>query len=152
MVQVTERSLVDAPPETVWDFICEAERYPEWIYFVREVFDTSEGPMGEGWVYHERAKPGPIETVSEWKVTEFEPPHLQVHEGRMPEMEAVLTMRLSPHNGGTRWIHSIQFRMLPGFRPLGWLLERTVVKWKMRSDFRRILSTAKKIIERERGE
>ena len=149
MVRITESILIDAPPDVVWDFVCDADRYPEWIYFVREVFDTSEGPMREGWVYHERAKPGPVETTSEWTITRFEPPTVQVHEGRMPEMDAVLTIELTPHDGGTRWEHSMRFRMLPGFRPLGWLLERTVVKWKMRADFRKILRAAKELIERE---
>ena len=149
MVEITESTFVRASPQEVWDFVSDAERYPEWIYFVREVFDTSQGPMREGWVYHERAKPGPMESVSEWTVTRFDPPVVQVHEGSMPEMEAALTIRLTPQDGGTHWQHSMRFRMLPGFRPLGWLLERTVVKWKMASDFRRILTAARELIEEE---
>lgn len=147
MVEISESTFVRASPQEVWDFLSDAGRYPEGIYFVREVFDISPGPMREGWVYHERAKPGPMESVSEWTVTRFDPPVVQVHEGSMPEMEAALTMRLTPKDEGTYWKHSMRFRMLPAFRPLGWVLERTIVKRKMAADFRKILAAARGLIE-----
>jgi carbon monoxide dehydrogenase subunit G len=149
MPRVQDSILVGAPPSEVWDFISDIERYPEWIYFVREATPMSEGPVGEGTKYKERAKPGPFESVSEWQITEFEPPRHQTHIGRMPEMEATLRIRLEPEGEGTRWYHEMDFRMLPKIRPVGWVLERLVVRRKMQADFRRILTTAKGFLERE---
>ena len=48
----------------VCDLVSDPTRYIEWIHFVREVYDISDVPLKEGNVYHERAKPGPVETVS----------------------------------------------------------------------------------------
>jgi hypothetical protein len=43
----------------------------------------------------------------------------------------------------------MHLRAFPGFRPLGWLLERTAVRWKMQRDFERmILPNYKRIAER----
>jgi carbon monoxide dehydrogenase subunit G len=149
MPTISESIHVAVPRERVWDLLNDMKGYPRWIYFVREVFDISDGPVGKGTVYFERAKPGPFESVSEWRITEFEPPARQTHVGRMPEMEAELRIRLEPDGEGTLWHHEMDFRMLPKFRPLGWVVEQLVVKRKMRSDFRRILQSAKEIVERE---
>jgi hypothetical protein len=149
MPRVHESIFVGASPSKVWEFISDIERYPEWIYFVREATPMSEGPVGEGTKYKERAKPGPFESVSEWQITEFEPPRHQTHIGRMPEMEATLRIRLEPEGEGTRWFHEMDFRMLPRIRPVGWVLERLVVRRKMQADFRRILTTAKSFLERQ---
>lgn len=43
----------------------------------------------------------------------------------------------------------MRLRAYPVFRPLGWLLERTAMKWKMQRDFERmILPNYKRIAER----
>lgn len=149
MPTISESIHVEVPRERVWAFINDMARYPEWIYFVREVFDISEGPVGKGTIYHERAKPGPFESVSEWRIVEFRPPERQTHVGRMPEMEAGLRIALEPEGDGTRWHHEMDFRMLPKVRPLGWVLEQLIIKRKMRSDLQRILRSAKEILERE---
>jgi carbon monoxide dehydrogenase subunit G len=149
MPNVQESIFVEAPPNDVWEFVSDIERYPEWIYFVREATPVSGGPVGEGTEYTERAKPGPFESVSEWQITEFEPPRRQTHIGRMAEMEATLRIRLEPEGEGTRWYHEMDFRMLPKIRLVGWVLERLVVRRKMQADFRRILKTAKGMLERE---
>jgi uncharacterized protein YndB with AHSA1/START domain len=149
MPTISETIHVEAPRERVWAFISDVKRCPEWLHFVREVFDVSEGPVGEGTVYHERAKSGPFESVSEWRITEFQPPARQTHVGCMPEGEVEIRMGLESGAKGTQWTHEVEFRMLPKLRPLGWVLEHLVVKRKMRGDFRRALRSAKEILERE---
>lgn len=149
MPTISESIYVEVPRERVWAFVTDVKRCPEWLHFVLEVLDVSDGPVGEGTVYRERAKAGPVESVSEWRIIEFQPPVRQTHAGRMPEGEARLRIRLDTEGTGTRWNHEMDFRMLPKLWPLGWLLEQLIVKRKMRSDFRVALQSAKEILERE---
>jgi uncharacterized membrane protein len=139
---------VDAPREAVWQFLEDVRRYPEWIDFVREVTEVSETPPRLGTRYVERAKPGPKEGTYAWTITAWEPPRRQVHEHSGGEMEIHLTIDLADRPGGTAWTHRLEFRALPAFRPLGWVLERTVMKAKLRRDLTRVLANAKRIIEK----
>ena len=149
MARVEESTQIQAPPAVVWAFISDLPRIPEYVHFVREIFDITDGPTGVGTTYRERAKPGPVESASEWRITAFEPSARQVHEGRMPEMHAILTIQLEPQNEGTRYSQAMEFTFLPRLRPLGRLLELLVVRRKMASDFRRILAAVKNIVEAE---
>ena len=145
---VEESTHVEAPPEAVWKLLCDLSRIPEYVYFVREVFDIS-GPADLGVVYKERAKPGLFESVSEWRITVFEPSRRQAHECAMAEMDATVTSRLEPENGGTRHYLSMDFVILPRIRPLGVLLENLFVRRKVQSDCRRVLGACKRIVEAE---
>lgn len=151
MPTVADSIHLDAPPEVAWELLSDVRRYPQWIHFVREVFDVSGETMRAGLTYRERAKPGPFESTSEWEVVECAAPERQVHVGRMPEMEVELRIRFRPEGPGTRWDQEIEFQMLPRLRPLGWLLERLVVTRKMQADLRRILEAGKAMVEAEHG-
>ncbi len=150
MAYVEESTHIEAPPEAVWKLLSDLSRIPEYVYFVREVFDIS-GPANLGTVYKERAKPGPFESVSEWCITDFEPPRRQVHEGTMPEMNASIMSRLEPEGGVTRYYLSMDFACLPRIRPLGVLLEILFVRRRAQSDLRRVLGSVKRIVEAEKA-
>lgn len=64
-------------------------------------------------------------------------------------MHPELRIELRPEGDGTRWLHEMDSRVLPQYRPLGWLLENMVGRRKMQSDFRRSLQGGKDLIERE---
>lgn len=142
---------VDAPREAVWRFLEDVRRYPEWIHFVREVREVSEAAPRKGTRYVERAKPGPKESLYAWTITEWDPPRRQVHEHAGGEMQIRLVIDLAQRPGGTAWTHTLHFRALPAFRPLGWILERTIMKAKMRRDLARVLARAKQMIEEAGG-
>lgn len=150
MGQITKSVYIHEPPETVWRLYEDLSRIPEYVHFVRDIFEISDHPAREGTTYKERAKPGPRESISEWRITRCEAPRVQVHEGSMPEMEATLTIELQPEEGGTRIVQSMDYAMLPKVRPLGKLLEAVVVNRKMSSDFENILNSVKSIVESER--
>lgn len=63
--------------------------------------------------------------------------------------EADLEIILEPvADDRTSYTQRMQFRALPVFRPLGWLLERTAMKRKMQRDFvQMILPNYKRIAE-----
>lgn len=151
MARVEESIHIQALPEAVWKVVSDLSRIPEYVFFVREVFDISENPPSKGSTYKERAKPGPTESISEWRVTEFEPHSRQVHVGTMPEMNATLTITLEPAERGTRYAQILDFEAFPRFRPLGVILEPLVLRPKMSSDMKKILGNIKRIVESEAG-
>lgn len=149
MTTIDESIHIDAPPEAVWAFISDLERTAEWVVFTDEMLHIDSGPVGAGTMYRERGGPGPITDESEWEITQWDPPHRQVHEGDLGPMQPVLTMAVEPSNGGTRFRQRIEIRAFPGIRPLGWFLETILLRWIFRSGLRSTQQHAKRIIEAE---
>ena len=141
---------IQAPPEVVFDFVSDLPRIPEYVDFVLEIFDISSQPTGVGTTYRERAKPGSLEQLQEWRCVEFKRPHVQVYEGNSSQMHVVLHKRMGPEPGGTRYSQWMEFEMFPGFRPLAWLLDPVVAR-QMAREFEKITSGIKAIIEREQA-
>lgn len=141
---------INAPIEQVWDVVTDPETFPKAIDWVSETWTEADGPLREGTVYFERAKLGLREGVYRWVVTLSEPPRRTVHVHESREFEAELELRLEPlGDERTRYTQVMHFRSLPAFRPLGYLLERTVVKRRMQRDFdEMILPNFKRIAER----
>ncbi len=147
MAQVRTTALVEAAPEDVWDVLNDTDRWPEWVTFTEKVTYVSEGPFGEGTLYRERSGPGPFKSESEWRVTEFDPPRRQVHRGDLGIMQVVLTFELDPADGYTRIYQTFDFEVFPQFRPLGWLLERVLIRWQMERGVNRTIRSLKRIVE-----
>ncbi len=154
MSQQIEASIdIDAPIEMVWSTVHDPTAIVEGIDWVYEVRWEDDAPIGRGSVYVERAKPGVKQGTYRWELTTFEPPHHAVHSHASGELEADLELILEPvAERRTRYTQRMQFRALPAFRPLGWLLEHTAMKRQMRRDFEQvILPNYKRIAERRAG-
>jgi len=80
-LSVTASAGVSAPPERVWEQLCDTSRYAEWVAGTDQV-TRSDGPAREGSTYDE-VNPvlGPWKARSRWTVTEFDAPRRQVHRG-----------------------------------------------------------------------
>ena len=140
--RVTSSVVIDAPIETVWEVVMDPDSFVEAIDWVHEVTreDGGEGLLEAGSVYVERAKPGLREGTYRWEVTESDPPHRAVHVHEGGELEAHLAIELEAvDDDATRYTQVMDFRALPAFRPLGYVLERTVMKRQMRRDFDRMI-------------
>ena len=151
MSQQIEASIeIDAPVATVWATVHDPAVYVEGIDWVREAWWEDDGPLGRGSVYAERAKAGLKESIYRWELTVFEPPRRAVHSHASGELRADLEVLVEPiTDSHTRYTQRMHIRALPVFRPLGWVLERTAVRWKMQRDFERmILPNYKRIAER----
>lgn len=146
-VQSTVR--VEASPEEVWEILIDVDRWPDWVAFTDEVTYVSEGPFGEGTVYRERSGPGPLKSESEWRVTEFDPPRRTVHRGDIGILQPILTLELDPANGYTRIHQTIDYELLPDFRPLGWLLERLFVHWLMQRSLNWTIRNLKRAVKED---
>jgi uncharacterized protein YndB with AHSA1/START domain len=140
---------IDARPEEVWSVVTDPGVFPEAIDWVSEAWTEDEGPLDEGRVYFERGKPGLREGTYRWEVTACEPPHRTVHYHESGELEAELELVLEPiDDGKTRYTQILHFRAFPAFRPLGYVLERTVMRRGMQRDFdETILPNFKRIVE-----
>jgi hypothetical protein len=140
---------IQAPPETVFDFVADAPRVPEYVSFVRHVFEVSDKPPRLGTIIRERAKPGPLLLTTTWRVDESDRPRRQVWVGKQADMEMTLIKSAEPEAGGTRYSQVMEYRRLPGVRPLGWLLEPLVVNRKMNAESGKITRGIKRIVESE---
>jgi uncharacterized protein YndB with AHSA1/START domain len=140
---------IDAPIERVWAVVTDPAAFPEAIDWVSEAWTEDGGPLDEGSVYFERGKPGLREGTYRWEVTVCEPPRRTVHYHRSGELEAELELLLEPiDDGATRYTQLLRFRSLPAFRPLGYVLERTVMRRGMQRDFdEMILPNFKRLAE-----
>lgn len=147
MPTVSDSIWVSAPPERVWALVAEPRRYPEWMDFMEEVTYTSEGPVRADYVYRGKAKQGRKVVTGDWRITECDPPRLLVHRGAMSDMEAELRTTLEPDREGTLWFHEMEYRLMPRFRPMGWLLEKLLVQRQMQATFARIMAAGKRLVE-----
>jgi uncharacterized protein YndB with AHSA1/START domain len=147
MPTVSAETHVAAPPDRIWALLEDFSRMPQYVHFMREVFDYTMPPLRVGSKYSERSKPGPVEAVSHWVVTEVERPRRQVHETHMPDFEAKLTVTMDAHEGGTRYAQATEFRAMPRFRPLGWLLETLFMRRLMQRHMERIVARIKELAE-----
>ncbi|TLS46471.1 SRPBCC family protein [Streptomyces montanus] len=78
---VTERAVIDAPVERVWEVVSRTDRYAEWVAGAIEVTDH-HGIATVGKTYAERNRTlGPLRTDSVWTVVEIDPLRRRVDTG-----------------------------------------------------------------------
>lgn len=142
------KKFIRASQEKVWDFISNIESAPEWVVVMKSLIHTTENPVRENTVYRESSKIGPKESETEWRVTRFEAPHIQVHECNEPDFRAILTMKVEDNGDGTCTLfHSVEYKLMPKFRPLGWLLETLFIKKIMQRNMHESVENGKRILE-----
>ncbi len=146
-VEITKH--INASPQKVWDFISDVEKAPEWVTVMQSLVETTDNPVKEGTVYRELSKIGSKESETEWRVTRFESPKIQIHECKESDFAAVLTISVEDSNGGTKLIHKTDYALMPNFRPLGWLLEKLFVHKTMVKNMNESLDNCKRILEAE---
>jgi len=150
--QLVEASIeIDAPAEVVWATVHDPSVFVEGIDWVQEAWwEEDDGRTGQGSIYAERAKVAVKENIYRWELTVFEPPRYAVHSHTSGELGADLEVIVEPiGDGRTRYTQRMHLRAFPTFRPLGWVVERTMAKWKMQRSFERmILPNYKRIAER----
>lgn len=144
MGHVEMTSVLDAPPETVFDFVCDIDRWPEWDAFAEEIVEASDRPLVAGSTYVERDG----KDVSHWRVVEFDRPRRQVHVGKVPFLgEVVVEMDLQPTGDGrTSFHHVVRYAVMPRLRPAGWLVEKVYVDGYARRGMARTHADAKRLI------
>jgi len=60
----------------------------------------------------------------------------------------ILTLTITPDKGGTRLRHETEYRMMPGFRPLGWLMEKLFIQRVMTNGMNQSVANFNGLVER----
>jgi len=147
MVEVTASATVSAPPERVWEFLCDTSRYAEWVVDTDEVTRT-DGPAAPGSTYDERNPiAGPWMAKTHWRVTEFEAPRRQLHEGEgIPLMKSLqVVMELAPVGDASEF--TVTLRGEPS-GPLGRLFA-SAMKGQTEKNNRRTVRNLAELVARE---
>ncbi len=152
MPSIEKSALIEAPVEYVYDFVAnDVTRLPEFVEFVLEVFDVTEGPVRVGTSFKERVKLGPFPQISNWTVAELDPSHRVVWVGHQSDMEMTLTKFTRSAGSGTLYSQVFDYRMLPKARPIGRLLEKLVVHRRIDAALEKVVARIKEIVEAEYG-
>ena len=148
---------IGASPEVVWDFVSNLRRIPEWIEDTRAMLTVEPEPAQQGTVYRERSRiVGPLSQVTTWKISEFDPPRFQKHDGQVRMMAATsVSFGLEPSAGGlpagqagTKF--TLVFEYTPG-NPLSSLSDGLFLKRNLQSGFQRSLENLKRLVEGEQA-
>lgn len=139
-VALTATVHVAAPPDRVWDVLCDTSLYAEWVEDTHEVTRT-DGPAKLFSTYDElNPIVGPIQGRSHWVVTEFDPPRRQVHRDErlvtFKWLEVVMALR--PVGAGCEFTNTLRGETAMGpLGPVVWkALEGSLAKSHRRSTAR----------------
>lgn len=148
-VEVTASAVIAASRAELWELICDTRRYAEWVEGTAAV-TRSDGPAREGSTYDEiNPIVGPWRAKTRWTVTEFDPPHRQVHRTEdIPfASEFLVIIDLTPSGDGSEV--TVTLRPKPSLGLLGASVHR-ILKSQTRKDNERTvrrlaeLATAKR--------
>jgi len=126
MTTITASTTLQSSPETVWRLASDTARYAEWVENTLRVIRT-DGPAQPGVTMEELTRiAGPWKSVTRWRVTEFDPPRRQVHEGEgvATAKDMAVVIELVPEGERTRF--DLTVRYTPRFGPIGALLDLVV--------------------------
>src|ERR671913_1916967 len=86
---------IDRPVDEVFAFLSDFENIPKWNYYVLEVRQLSESPIGVGTTYHQVRKTD----EQDFRIIEFEPNHT-VAMKTLPQSSPDLEMRFTLYEEG----------------------------------------------------
>jgi len=72
MLEFENTIYIDRPVDEVFAYLSDFENIPKWNYYVLEVRQLSESPIGVGTTYHQVRKTD----EQDFRITEFEPNHM----------------------------------------------------------------------------
>jgi carbon monoxide dehydrogenase subunit G len=117
---------IPAPPERVWEMVSDTSRYAEWVENTLQVVRT-DGPARVGSTYDEITRlVGPWKTSTRWRITEFVPIRLQVHEGAgvITARQMAVIIELAPAGENTHL--TLTIRTTPRFGAIGSAIGRAM--------------------------
>ena len=116
---------IAAPARKVWDFAMDPARTLDWVTIAREVGETSDGAMTEGYRMDQKLCLRGVSFWVHWTLVEVDAPRFARWEGKGPaRSKAVIEDRLAEHDGGTRFDYRNEFKAPLG--PLGAAASRVV--------------------------
>ena len=147
--------VIGAPPETVFAYLAQPERLPEWTPGVLAVRRTSDGPVGVGTTTEAVVEAFGVRQILLGRCTVFDPPRRLVVENvtasgitvggvSIGKVSTCSASELLAEGAGTRLRASLDYSLSAGF--LTGLAER-VAGPQMQADFDRSLQNLKRVLE-----
>jgi carbon monoxide dehydrogenase subunit G len=153
--RISREIVIGVPPETVFAFLAQPERLPEWTPGVVSVIMTSPGPVGVGSTTQTQVEAFGMRQTLVGRCTAFEAPkrlHVQnetaggisiggVSIGKVTTSSA---SELQPEGTGTRLRASFEFKLAAGLLTS---LAESVAGPQMQRDFEQSLQNLKRLLE-----
>ena len=155
MGRLQREIVIGAPPATVFAFLAQPERLPEWTPGVLAVKRTSPGPVGVGATTETLVEAMGVRQTLLGRCTVFEAPRRLVVENitasginvggvSIGKVSTTTASELVPEGAGTRLRASLDYNLSAGF--LTGLAEK-VAGPQMQADFDRSLVNLKRLLE-----
>jgi uncharacterized protein YndB with AHSA1/START domain len=123
---IVTTTTIHAPIERVWEFVCDASRYDEWVADTLQVL-RADSPLVLGSTYEELTRiAGPWKAKTRWRVTEFEPPRRQVHAGEGVAIATDMTVAIELLPAGDETQYTLTVRYTPKFGVVGAIVDAAV--------------------------
>lgn len=142
MRRIQESVLIMRPIKHVFAYMSNYDNETEWWSDVVEAYLTSEGPMGLGSTGREVRNLYGIRLVSDWAITEFEPPNRVVFESTSSPLPYIGRVYLEEQGDGTKLTYIFEFFPAGLYRLLVPLTD-----WLFVREFRADLTNLKRILE-----
>ncbi len=147
MSVVTAQIHIAADPQEVWDFAMDPGKTLEWVTIARDVGETSDGPMREGYKMDQKLCLRGVSFWVHWELKEVDAPWFARWEGKGPaRSKAVIESRLAEHDGGTRFDYRNEYSNPAGL--LGRVAGRMLVGGLAEREANRSLERLKAFLER----
>jgi len=146
-VRIRVSTEINSTPEQVWDLMCNAHRYPEWVTVTDRMVEAPDGPVGAGSVYREYGGIPPFKGESRWEVIEFEPTRRQVHVGDDGSMTMHLEILIEPAPNGTLLTQNLEFTPRWWLRPMAMLMWPLLMGRRGKAAIVQTQANAKRLLE-----
>lgn len=106
---------INAAPETVFNYVSDLTRHPEWSGGKLKIEALTPGPVGVGSAYQSHGEvAGQQNRPNKLRVTKFEPPTLFEFVAKDPGFgEVVNSFKFTPQKGGTLMERTLSMHMNP---------------------------------------
>ena len=156
MGQIAREIVIGVPPETVFAFLAQPERLPEWTPGVLSVILTSPGPVGVGSTTQTQVEAFGMRQTLNGRCIAFEAPkRLVVHNETaggitiggvsIGKVATTSASELLPEGAGTRLRASFEFKLSAGLLTS---LAEGIAGPQMQRDFEQSLQNLKQLLER----
>lgn len=128
LIHFEESVFVDAPPETVFEFVSSFENLPEWDNSVTAARRLDSGPLGIGSTYDVALVFGGRRIPMRYTVAGYEPSRWAVLEGVAEGFAVKDTIEVEPSGTGSRLTYQVELRLYGWTRLaqhfIAWFFER----------------------------
>jgi len=118
---------IHAPIEAVWHALNDIGNTSKWVVGLENAEMKTTGVYGEGSVYVDYNRLGPMLQVTEWSVTEYEPLSRQVHVSDSRFLPSMMVLTLIPRTDGTRLRMTVDYRLFPKLGIVSRWMEKLVM-------------------------